>query len=617
MGLIDSMLMIAERRSIENPSTSLSHADEWLYEAFGAEKSQSGVRVNAETALRYAPWWRGITLVSNSVAKLPLYVYKRNGENKAVDDRHPAYGLLRFRCNQELMSARTFKQTIQAHAMSYGNGYAWIRRNGDAAPQELIILNPFDVVPYRENGRLWYAVKVGDSYRRENPANVLHIRGLSPDGLVGYSVYQKARESLGEGMAAQNYGARFFRNSARPSVVIEVPGNLNADAQNEFIRQWASMHSGIENSHRTAILTNGAKVNPFSVNPEQAQFYELRKLNLVDIANWIGVPVHMVGGEGRTAYASLEQENQSYLDNTLDPWLVCWEDECREKLLTEREKSQDTHIVEFVRQALVRADIVARYTAYNIAIRGGWMNPDMVLAKENENPIPDGLGQNFFRPLELAVVGEDPTPAVGDVSSLTQITTMVVTKQIPPETGKAMLAASFPLLTQQEIDGLIDPLVEWESQPDEMQTPASDQQDSGVEEPPATDVVRRLLMDAVRRASHHLRVHGVRRSKLAGNFLDMIDGDRESDEARTMEIVGDIVSVCHSHYRASKTPAEVCKTIVSEAKAAMLDAADKAHSRDELTNAVELRMTELESTLPAQVADMLWKGEESGTSLSA
>lgn len=619
MGIFDTMLVGRERRSLENPSTSLATPDDWLFDAFGATKSNSGVRVSAESALCYSAWWRGIWLVSNSVAKLPLYVYKRSGEDKAVDDQHAAYRLLRHRSNDELVSANTLKETIQSHAMSYGNGYAWIRRDGSARPLELIILNPFDVVPYRENGRLWYAIKVGMEWKRESPANVLHIKGLSPDGLVGYSVYVKARDSLGEGMAAQQYGSRFFRNSARPSVVIEVPTTMTEPAQREFLRQWENMFGSVEQSHRTAILTSGAKVHPFSVNPEQSQLYELRKLNLVDIANFIGVPVHKIGGEGRTAYASLEQENQSYLDDCLDPWLVKWECECREKLLTEQEKERDTHFVEFLRQAMVRADIAARYAAYQIGVRGGWLNPDGVCAKENENALPNGLGKNYFRAKELAVAGEDPTPAVSDVNSMTAITSQVTDKKIPPETAKTMLRVSFPLLTEDDIDGLIDPLAVWETPKPEPAVVPGDPVviTDDLADPPSTDAVRRVMADAVRRAARNLRIQAVRRSKLSGNFLEMIDADRESDEQRTVEIIEAPAAICRQYCGATATDAEIGAQMVAAVKGCLLAAADDAHTREELTEAVERRLTELETTLPESVATSLTKGVANGTSLSA
>lgn len=596
-----------ETRSMENPNIPLYDPANWISEAFGATESAAGVSISAETALRYAPWWRGINLLSSDVGKLPLFVYRRVGAGKERDPSHQAFRLLRYTANNELMSAFVFKQTLTSHALSHGNGYAWILRSGDARPQELIVLDPFNVMPLRENGRLWYAVRVGFEWRRVNPTEIFHLKGLSPDGMVGYSVYRKAKESLGEGMAAQEYGQRFFSNGARPSVVIEVPQGMSDDAQQNFLRQWERMHTGLAASHRTAILTHGAKANAFSVNARDSQLHEIRKFNLVDIANWIGVPVHKVGGEGRTAYSSLEQENQAYLDESLDPWLVRWEDECREKLLTEEQKDRDTHTVEFLRQALVRADIVARYTAHNIAVRGGWENRDEVRSSENKAPLPNGEGQKFFAPLELQVIGESKPPAVDDAAAMLSITNEVIAGALPPDSAKTMLAVTFPLLTTTDINSIIDPLKT-------IAPPPLDPNEPPVSEPvtspqPTTGIVRRLVVEAVRRACNHLQTHAVRRAKRTTDLPGNLDIDRPNDEQRVSEIIDAPVVLCQSIGGEHDT-VFAATFVLDEMRAALEVATD--------LTAVEARMTEFTSTLPERVADLLMpKGTNDGTPLSA
>jgi hypothetical protein len=108
--------------------------------------------------------------------------------------------------------------------------------------------------------------------------------------------------------------------------------------------------------------------------------------SLRDVANWLGVPPHKLGDNTRTAYNSLEAENQAFLDDSLDYWLVNWEHECREKLLSDRQKQRDTHFIEFERKALVQADLKTRAEYYKTATGGRpWMSPDEVREKENMN----------------------------------------------------------------------------------------------------------------------------------------------------------------------------------------------------------------------------------------
>lgn len=396
------------RRSLENPSTSLSDPGEWLVDAWGGGKSAAGIRVNKETALTYSPVWRAVSLISRDVSKLPVFVYRREGAGKERDTRHPAYRLLRHKPNKYI-NAFTWKQTLQVRAMLQGNGYAYIERRGNAAPAGLYVLDSAKTYPVRINGVVWYAYTGGDPSKPDLiPAhNILHIRGMG-DELEGWSVITYARESLGLGIAAQKYGATFFANDARPGMVLEHPAHLSDGALKHLQSSWKAQHSAGEGmAHSPAVLEEGMKANPFQMSNEDAQFLETRGFELREVANWFGVPPHKLGDTTRTSYASLEQENQAYLDEAIDPWLVIWETECWDKLLTTAEQDKDTHVIEFKRQALVRANMKDRSAFYHNALQDGWMSRDEVRGLENMNPIPDGEGEEYFLPLNMDTTGED------------------------------------------------------------------------------------------------------------------------------------------------------------------------------------------------------------------
>lgn len=503
-------LFYERRTSLENPSTPLSDPDDWLYDSLGAGRSSSGIRVSRETALTYSAVWRAVTLISSTVAKLPLYIYRRSASGKERADKHPAYQLVRFNPNEE-MNAFVFWQSLMGHVLLEGNAYAYILRRGNGEPLELIPLLPQLTYPIRENERLLYITKVDTEWRRLLPENVLHIKGLGYDGLCGYSVIAKARDSFGLGLGAKEYQNRYLRNNARPSSVIQVPGPMKEDAQREFLRQWNEMHQGIENSHRTAILTNKAELKPFSINARDSQLLETREFEIREIANWFGLPPHKLGDSSRTAYNSLEQENQSFLDDTLDPWLVAIEQECRDKLLSEREKDTDSHLIEFMRQALVRADIGARFGAYHIAINDGIYSRDEVRSMENANAIPDGLGAPFYSQLNMAPLKKQEEEGAEDVQltamngaqteSLLSITTQVVTGQLPPEAAKAIIAAAFPSLSAEVINGIVNPLATFEPEPLPGTEPVGSAvgDDEPPEEPKPVDERSKLLRPHIER----------------------------------------------------------------------------------------------------------------------
>lgn len=397
--------------SVENPSVPLSQATSEMFE--GGPPSSSGVRVSRKRALGYSAVWRAVNLIAGDVGRLPVFVLMRDGSGKVPDKSHPAYRLLRRKPNP-LMTAFTFRQTLQAHALTEGNGYAYVRRE-NSKPVELIILNPDVTHPVRVGGELWYVTQlpVGQNryeMRKLPCTDVIHIKGLGFDGLAGYPVLKLLRDTLGKAIAARDYGARYFRNSARPTVVIEVPASMKPEAVENMRKSWERLHQGIDNAHKTGILREGAKLSTIAGSAKDAQLIENLEFDAREVANVFGVPAHKVGDPTKVAYNSLESENQSYHDDTLDRWLICHEEEYADKLLTEEEKANDSHSIEFARQELLRTNLTARGNYYSQAVMGGWLSRDEVRGFENLNPIPGGKGSEFTLPVNVQSV-EPAAPA--------------------------------------------------------------------------------------------------------------------------------------------------------------------------------------------------------------
>lgn len=403
--------------SAENPAVPLSSLGD-DDGAYGAGETSAGVRVTRRRALGYSAVWRAVNLISGDIGRIPLCVYRRGEGGKTIDTVHPAYRLLRRKPNP-YMTAFIFRRTLQAHALTEGNGYAYIVRNMvDGRPQELLLLDPDNTWAARVGGELWYVTQAPakDSPRKREtlriPAtDMLHIRGLGFDGLAGYPVLRVLRDTIGKAIAARDYGTRYFANSARPGLVIEVPASMKEQAIRNMRESWERLHKGVDNAHRVGILRDGARLSVYDTNAKNAQLIENLNFDAREIANVFGVPAHKLGDPSRTAYNSLESENQSYLDDTLDGWFCAHEEECWDKLLSEEEKRTESHEILFTRRELARANLSARGAYYSQAVNGGWMSRDEVRREENLNPIPDGKGSVFTIPVNVApAVAPDVAP---------------------------------------------------------------------------------------------------------------------------------------------------------------------------------------------------------------
>ena len=394
-------------RTLENPATPLGTPDDWLVQALGGGESSSGIRINTEIATTYAAVFRAVGLISGDVGKMPLILYKRNpegGKLRAPD--HPASALLKKKPNPE-QTAFEFKRLIQVHALLTGNGYAFILRSGTGVPLELWPMAPDAVSPVREDRVLWYFFRPPSGEPRKIPAaDVIHIKGFGFDGLQGYSFTAKATESLGYGLAMRKYGSVFFKGSARPSVILEYPGTLAEPLERELRQNWNRMHQGLDMQHRTAVLQRGITAKVLPSTARDAQLQEMRAFEIREIANFFGLPPHKLGDPTRTSLRSLEAENQTYLSETLDSWLVGFEQECNAKLLTEEEKRRDSHFFEFLRESLIKIDIRTRTETQVKQVNNGLLSLDEARAQNNLPPLPNGEGAKFRIPLNIGIIGE-------------------------------------------------------------------------------------------------------------------------------------------------------------------------------------------------------------------
>lgn len=415
----------------------------------GGGMASSGAKVTPKTAMGYPPLYRAINLISGSVAGLPFDVFRRQrGGGKKVDNRHPAQTLLERKAN-EYMHAYTFRRTMTALALLHGNAYASIDRI-EGRPVAMAIWNPQNTIVRVVDGELYYITYVDGDTIRVPGRDMLHIRGLGPDGICGYPLIDLMADALGVGMAAMQFGARFFGQGSNMSGLLMIPGHFSEEKIRNTMAAWNSMQSGLSNAHKVALLQDGVKFQQLTVDPDKAQFLQTREHEVrATVANITGVPPHMLGDSTRTSHNSLESEGQSYLDYTLQPWLKTWEAECEDKLLSEQQRQQDTHIIEFNREALVQMSFMDKVMGIAKQQETGILNVNEARALLNLPEI-GADGEKRFHPANWMEIGaeqemedeeKDDSPDQTEVV-LNKLITSTVTKAFDMETDRAIRMAN-------------------------------------------------------------------------------------------------------------------------------------------------------------------------------
>lgn len=370
--------IIANQSPVGSGLTNLTARDAGGWSAItSGGTSSAGVKVTPMTAMGYPPLWRAINLISSRVSCLPFDCFKRNGSDRTYDAAHPANVMFSGDINEN-MDAGTFIEVITAHAALYGNGYAVIDRDSRGTPLEMLLLDPQRTMPTIKDGRLWYLTWIDDEIVRFPQRDVYHIKGLSHNGIQGMNVIDIMKDALGVGMAAQQFGGRFFGQGSNAGGILMIPGSFNDEKIRNTMNAWEQMTQGLQKAHRVALLQDGAKFQQLTITNDQAQFLQTRQYEIrATVGNIYGIPPHKLGDDTRTSHNSLESENQSLLDDCLNVWLKRHEREAKRKLLSPRERTSNSHFFEYNREALIQME-------FDKKVNGIYRQTEMGLITWNE-----------------------------------------------------------------------------------------------------------------------------------------------------------------------------------------------------------------------------------------
>lgn len=417
---IDGQTIEARSGSLENPSVPLSALtlESWL----GVRSStDAGEHVDHHRALTYSPIWQGVHLISGDVAKLPLHVFRRlpNG-GREVDHRHPVDALISLDgLPNDEVDTYTFWRRFMTSALLWENAYAWIDRAGNGEVLGLYNLLPDRTTIERINGDLWYITELSDDtapggYRIKAlmADEVLHVEGISTDYLGGCDMVLRARQDIGLALAARKFTSKFFSNGGQYGGILQVPPGQTPEAQGRVEQAIQQRHSGTDKAFKTLVLRDGYKWFSTTVDPDKAKLTDLDEQQVRHAARWLNLSPEFLGVKESVSYNSLEARKQGYLDSTLSHWLVAIKAACNHKLRTTSERLNRELFVDYNINALLWADARTRSEIAEKGILSGRFSVNETRAWENMNPRPGG--DNYLRPLNSAVDGEDNNASEND-----------------------------------------------------------------------------------------------------------------------------------------------------------------------------------------------------------
>jgi len=378
-----------EKRA-DYPQSSISNFIKWLTEGMWGKSSLSGETVDQETALKFTAVYACIRVLGETMASIPVHAYKIKDGKKNIAHDHPINILVHSEPNG-IMTAFTFYETLMAHVNGWGNAYAKIIRKA-MVPIEMKIIHPARVKPILfKNGKLKYEIRDGKGKLVETilDMNMIHIPGLSYNGIIGMSPIDVSADAIGLGLAMQRFGSEFFKNGASVTGVFEHPAKLSDAAYKHLSESLATKTTGQGNRHGVQILEEGMKYAQKSIPPNQALYLQSRKLQINEIARIFRIPPHLIGDLERSTNNNIEQQSIEFVTYTMLPWCLRFEQEFTRKLFKESEKG--SMFIKCNLNGLLRGDAKSRAEYFEIMSRIGVYSVNEIRELEDKNKIgPEG-----------------------------------------------------------------------------------------------------------------------------------------------------------------------------------------------------------------------------------
>lgn len=396
-----SAIDLLQRSAGIQTRATLADPSQAMREAWTSGTTATGAKVTPQTALAHGDVYACIRALSDAAGSLPLHVYSRDDAGGHTRAPKSPQGRL-MRRPHPLLTQSALNGMIVAHLNGWGNAYIGKIRDRRGEIVRLWPIHPSRVSVEVKAGEPSFTVSASGEDRQAgvfNRADILHIKGLTDDGIIGLSPISQAREVLGLGITMAAYAGRFFDNSAYPGGVIKVQGELSEGAAQRLRQDWDRFHRGVKNTARTAVLEGGADFEAITVSPQDAQFVEQRRLSTTEIARIFRVPPWMIAADAGSSmtYSNVEQQMIQFAVYSLRPWLVAIEQAFAAD--DDLFPADGSVFCEFLMDAILRADTATRTASYTAA-HGRWMTTNEIRARENLPRVDDG--DVLLHPSEVA-----------------------------------------------------------------------------------------------------------------------------------------------------------------------------------------------------------------------
>jgi len=353
--------------------------------------------VTFDSAMQLSGVWSCVKLISETVASLPLTVYKKtpDGRVKSVSDQLTI--LFQGKVNR-YQNKIEFFETVLLNLIVHGNSYCIIQKSGGRIVGLMPIMASQVETTLLADGAIVHEYYYDGGVKVYAAESIWHLKMMG-NGVIGLSPLAYQRNTLGIAQAAESAVTKIYRNGSKPSGVLSIDRVLTKEQRDSIRSNFSTLVS--TNDERLLVLEGGMKFDAISLSPADIELLASRQFQLSEICRWYGVPSVMINDTNSTTVwgSGIEQIVSGFYKVTLRPILEKIEQSMIVTLLGDSVGEYD---VEFNFEGLLRADQKSRFDGYRTGIQGGIITPNEARSMEGL-PLMDGGDELFMQSATLPI----------------------------------------------------------------------------------------------------------------------------------------------------------------------------------------------------------------------
>ena len=360
-------------KSIRSPSDNENEGGfNFLQQLF----NPSSKKIVVENAHMFDDIYTCVNILSDDISKLPMKVFKKTDDQieSVKPKEHSVANLLVNRPNK-FMNISDYKKLIMVDVLLAGNHYSLMEFDKDGQVKQFLPL-PTTTQPVIDgNGILYYQTTINKEKRTLLNEEVIHVKGLTRDGIVGKTPISVIAERVEANETANDYNKTLLESGGAPKGILKVPGLLSKGAKEKAKDEWKRVNG----RDAIAVIDSGLEYQQLGISNEDMQFIDSQKYNTQKIAAIYKIPLHKINEMGRATYSNAEQLSLDYVKNTLQPWVTRIEEEFRTKAF-DMEELDEGYYIKLNLDSELRGDSKTRAEVNKIEMESGGLTIDEMRA---------------------------------------------------------------------------------------------------------------------------------------------------------------------------------------------------------------------------------------------